>query len=408
MHHQLKKYARLVVETGVNLKENQILVVNAPIECADFAREIASAAYAAGARDVVVSWNDEQLSKIRYVAAPEDVFDEFPEWRKQMYVGYARQGAAFVSIAANDPELLKDVNPDRISRTQKASSTALKEYRDRMMSNQNPWCVVSVPTKAWAKKVFPEETESAAVERLWQAILQTVRVDETRDPVEAWKAHLAKLKKSKDFMNACNFKYLKYKNAMGTDLTVELPEGHLWISGAEYTPDGREFIANMPTEEIFTMPKKTGVNGKIVSSKPFNYHGNLIERFSLTFKDGKVVEYSAEKGREILAKLLETDESAAYLGEVALVPFDSPISNLNILFYNTLFDENASCHLALGKAYPTCLKNGTQMSKAQLAAAGVNDSLIHEDFMIGTEDLSIIGVKHNGEEVVVFEHGNFA
>lgn len=408
MKEQLKKYARLVVETGVNLKENQILVVNAPIECAAFTHEIASAAYAAGARDVVVSWNDEILSKIRFNAAPEEVFDEFPEWKKTMYIGYAREGAAFVSIAASDPELLRDVKADRISRAQKASSTALKEYRERMMSNQNPWCVVSIPTKAWAQKVFPQENEAAAVDRLWAAILQTVRIDASNDPVASWKAHQEKLKKSKDFMNACNFQYLIYKNSLGTNLTIELPKGHIWLSGAEYTPDGREFIANMPTEEVFTMPKKNGVNGKVVSSKPLNFHGNLIENFTLTFEDGKVIEYDAEKGKEILQKLLETDEGAGYLGEVALVPHDSPISNLNILFYNTLFDENASCHLALGKAYPTCIRGGEKMSKEERAKAGVNDSLIHEDFMIGTKDLQIIGVKQNGEEITVFKNGNFA
>lgn len=407
MDKKLEQYARLVVKTGVNIKENQILVINAPIECAAFARMIASAAYAAGARDVIVSWNDEILSKIRFTAAPEEVFDEFPEWRKDLYISYARQGAAFVSIAASDPELLKEVKPDRIARVQKASAMALKEYRERMMSNKNPWCVVSIPTKAWAKKVFPALTEDAAVDQLWDAILKTVRIDGTNDPVKAWQLHQATLEKSKNFMNDCNFKSLMYKNSLGTDLTIELPDGHVWISGAEHTPDGRAFIANMPTEEVFTLPNRNGVNGKVVSSKPLNYHGNLIENFTLTFKEGKVVAYMAEKGQEILQKLLEADDSSSYLGEVALVPHNSPISNLNILFYNTLFDENASCHLALGKAYPTCIKDGDTMSKEQLEKRGVNDSLIHEDFMIGTADLQITGIKQNGEAVVIFKDGNF-
>lgn len=408
MQKKLENYARLIVTTGVNLKEGQLLVINAPIECAPFARQVASAAYAAGAHDVIVSWNDEQLSKIRFDAAPDAVFDEFPAWRKDMYVGYAHQGAAFVSIAASDPELLKEVDPDKVARAQKASSTALKEYRERLMGNQNPWCVVSVPTEAWAKKVFPQETPAVAVEKLWSAILKTVRVDETTDPVAVWKTHQASLEKYKAFMNRQSFQYLKYKNAAGTDLTIELPEDHLWISGADYTPDGRPFVANMPTEEVFSMPKRDGVNGKVVSAKPLNYNGNLIENFSLTFKDGKVVNYQAEKGQEILAKLLEVDEGAAYLGEVALVPHDSPISNLDLLFYNTLFDENASCHLALGKAYPTCIKDGDKRSKAELKQAGVNDSLIHEDFMIGTADLDITGVTREGKEVPVFRNGNFS
>lgn len=405
---KLKKYARLIVETGVNLKKGQTLVVGAPVECAEFARLVASAAYEAGARDVVMNYNDEAFSKIRFMSAPEEVFDEFPEWRKQMMIGYARQGAAFVTIASSDPEILKQADPERIARAQRAGATALKEYRQRLMSNQNAWCIASVPTKAWARKVFAGESEERAVELLWDAILRTVRVDADGDPVAAWKAHQARLKQSKDFLNECNFKYLRYKNSLGTDLTVELPDGHIWLSGAELTPDGREFIANMPTEEVFTMPKKTGVNGTVVSAKPLNYHGNLIEDFTLRFERGKVVEYEAKKGREILQKLLEADENAVYLGEVALVPHDSPISNLNILFYNTLFDENASCHLALGKAYPTCIAGGASMSKEELERAGVNDSLIHEDFMIGTKDLEIVGVKQDGEEIVVFQQGNFA
>lgn len=405
---KLKKYARLIVETGVNLKKGQTLVVGAPVECAEFARLVASAAYKAGARDVVMNYNDEAFSKIRFMSAPEEVFDEFPEWRKQMMIGYARQGAAFVTIASSDPEILKQADPERIARAQRAGATALKEYRQRLMSNQNAWCIASVPTKAWARKVFAGESEERAVELLWDAILRTVRVDADGDPVAAWKAHQARLKQSKDFLNECNFKYLRYKNSLGTDLTVELPDGHIWLSGAELTPDGREFIANMPTEEVFTMPKKTGVNGTAVSAKPLNYHGNLIEDFTLRFERGKVVEYEAKKGREILQKLLEADENAVYLGEVALVPHDSPISNLNILFYNTLFDENASCHLALGKAYPTCIAGGASMSKEELERAGVNDSLIHEDFMIGTKDLEIVGVKQDGEEIVVFQQGNFA
>ncbi len=407
MEQKLEKYARLVVKTGVNIQKDQILVVNSPIECADFARKIAKEAYAAGAKDVVVSWNDEKLSKIRFTDAPDKVFDEFPNWRKEMYLGYAKEGAAFVSIAASDPEILKDVNPDRIARMQKVSGNALKEYRERMMNNKNTWCVVSIPTVSWAKKIFPQLSEAEAVARLWDAILETVRVGDG-DPIAAWQSHLKTLTKSKELMNEYNFTRLHYKNALGTDLTVELPKGHIWLSGAEFTPDGREFVANMPTEEVFTLPKKHGVNGTVVSSKPLNYHGNLIEDFKLTFKDGKVIEYSAKKGQSILEKLLTADESAAYLGEVALVPHDSPISNLNILFYNTLFDENASCHLAFGKAYPVCIEGGDKMDESALEAAEVNDSLIHEDFMIGTADLEITGITQDGKEVAVFKNGNFA
>ena len=275
------------------------------------------------------------------------------------------------------------------------------------MSNRNTWCVVSVPTRGWATKVFPEDTEEAAIEKLWQAIFQTVRIGEDVDTVAQWRQHTEFLQKAAAFLNAQKFVKLHYKNAIGTDLTVELPEGHIWSGGAEKSELGTAFVANMPTEEVFSLPKRDGVNGTVVASKPLNYNGNLIEGFKLVFKDGKVVDYSAEKGGEILKGLLETDAGASYLGEVALVPFDSPISQSGILFYNTLFDENASCHLALGKAYPTCIEGGEHMDSVTLLQHGVNDSLVHEDFMVGTQDLEIIGTTADGREIRIFEQGNF-
>lgn len=403
----LEKYARLIVKTGLNLQNGQLLVIVSPIECAYFTRMIAEMAYQEGAKDVIVSWKDELLAKIRFLHAPETVFDEFPEWQKEFFLSYVRQGAAFLSIHASDPELLKDVNPERVAKSQKASNTALKEYRERLMSNKNVWSVVSIPTSSWSRKVFPHLSEKDAVEKLWKTIFKTVRVD-TEDPVVAWEKHLVHLKQRLDFLNSSQFKYLHYKNAIGTDLKIELPENHIWLGGSEYTPEGIEFIANMPTEEVFTLPKKTGVNGTVVSSKPLHYNGNLIENFSLTFEAGQIMDFRAEKGYAILEKLIGTDEGSRYLGEVALVPYDSPISNSNILFFNTLFDENASCHLALGKAYPVCIKNGENMSKEELAASGVNDSLVHEDFMLGTKDLEIVGVTAAGDEIPVFKKGNFA
>lgn len=403
----LEKYARLIVKTGINLEKNQTLVINSPIESAPFSRALAETAYKEGARDVVIVWRDELFTKIRYTHAPEEVFSEYPDWQKELYMTYVRQGAAFVSIAASDPELLKDIEPGRIAKAQKAGSTALREYRERLMSNQNTWCVVSVPTAAWAKKVFPDLSEEAAIARLWELICQVVRVD-TPDPVAAWNSHKQNLQQRLDFLNGHNFKTLHYKNSLGTDLTVELPEGHIWLGGSEHTPAGREFIANMPTEEVFTLPQRTGVNGKVVSSKPLNYNGNLIDGFMLTFTDGKIVDFTAKTGYESLKHLLETDEGASYLGEVALVPFDSPISNANILFYNTLFDENTSCHLAFGKAYPVCLANSENYTAEELAQKGVNDSLVHEDFMLGTADLEILGTTRQGQQIPVFKNGNFA
>jgi aminopeptidase len=403
----LEKYARLIVKTGINLQKDQLLIIRSPIECAGVSRRIAEIAYKEGAKDVVMLWQDELMAKIRFLHAPDAVFDNIPDWQKEFFVGYARQGAAFLTISASDPELMKEVEPERMARAQKASSTALKEFRDRLMSNQNTWCVVSVPTAAWAKKVFPAVPEEEAIEKLWDAIFKSVRADQA-DPVAAWDLHKNNLQRSMDFMNSYQFKTLHYKNSLGTDLTIELPEGHQWIAGSEHTPAGIEFIANMPTEEVFTLPAKKGVNGKVVSSMPLNYNGNLIENFSLTFKDGRIVDYTAEAGFEALKNLVEADEGSHYLGEVALVPYDSPISNSKILFYNTLFDENASCHLAIGKAYPVCLKDGDSLSAAELEAAGVNESLVHEDFMIGTADLEIIGTTKDGQQVPVFVKGNFA
>lgn len=401
-----KKYASLIVKEGINIQKNQILVINSPIECAEFTREISEIAYKEGAKDVVVVWNDELLAKIKYLNAPEEVFEEFPNWRKELFVSYAKDGAAFLSISASDPELMKEVKPERLMKANKAGSIALKDYRERLMSDKNVWCVVSVPTKAWSKKVFPNSNDKEAVEKLWSAIFNAVRAD-VDDPVASWEVHKNNLKKSMNFLNENNFKYLQYKNSLGTDLKIELPKNHLWLGGSSYTPENVEFIANIPTEEVFTLPKKTGVNGIVVSSKPLNYRGNLIEDFSITFKEGKIVDFTAKKGYESLKSLIDTDEGSKYLGEIALVPYDSPISNSNILFYNTLFDENASCHLAIGEAYPVCIKNGENMTKEELKSAGVNYSIEHVDFMIGTSDLSIIGTRENGEEVTVFNNGNF-
>lgn len=404
----LQKYAHLIVKMGINIQKNQILVITTPIECAEIARVVAEIAYKEGARDVVMNWIDEKFLKIRYKNAPEEIFEEYPDWKKEFFVSYVRKGAAFLSISAEDPEIMKDVKPEIIAKASKTTRTAIKEYYDKLMSNKNQWCVISVPTKAWAKKIFPEAlTEEAAVDKLWEAIFKVVRASE-ENPVKAWELHKANLKKSLEFLNNNKFKYLIYKNSIGTDLKIQLPEKHQWLGGAEYTTEGVEFVANIPTEEVFTLPIKDRVDGKVVSSRPLIYNGNLIDNFTLTFKAGKIVDFTAEKGYEVLKSIIETDEGSCYLGEVALVPYNSPISNSNILFYNTLFDENAACHLAIGKAYSVCIKDSENLSEEQLEKLGVNESLVHEDFMIGTEDLNIIGVTEDGKEITIFNNGNFA
>lgn len=401
------EYAELIVKTGVNIRPDQLVVINVGVENTDFARRLAKAAYQAGAHDVTIVWHDEQFSLLRYQSVRPEVLSEFPEWRRMLYLDNAEEGAAFISVVSENPEIFNTVDPKRLMLAQQAAGAALKEYRERVMANKNSWCVVSVPSAAWAECVFPELSEKRAVQALWKKILAAVRVKGDGKAVERWKGHTEFLSRAAKFMNDSNFAALHYTNSLGTDLTVKLPEGHIWAGGAEYTQSGTEFVANMPTEEVYTVPRLDGVDGVVYASKPLVYNGNLIKNFSVRFKDGEVTDFAAEEGRELLRELLSTDAGSCRLGEVALVPYDSPISQSGILFYNTLFDENASCHLAFGKAYPTCLAGGTELSAEELEKKGVNDSLVHEDFMIGTRDLKIDGIKQNGKRIPVFRKGNF-
>jgi aminopeptidase len=274
------------------------------------------------------------------------------------------------------------------------------------MRSEFPWCVVSVPSVAWAKKVFPESSEETAIEKLWDAIFDATRVSGDGNAVKRWEEHSANLNRRVEILRKHNFVKIIYKNSLGTDLTVELPEKHTWIGGGE-VKNGLAYIANIPTEEIFTLPKKNGVNGTICSSIPLSLDGNLVKDIKFTVKDGKIIDATASEGLETLIKKLDVDEGARYFGEVALVPHKSPISDTGILFYNTLFDENASCHFAFGKGYPA-FADAETVPEAELAARGMNDSCIHIDFMVGTPDLAITGVTHDGKEIPVFVDGNFA
>lgn len=403
----LKKYAMLAVNTGVNIKKDNILVITSPIETAEFARLIAKEAYNFGAKEVIVHYSDQQLTKIKLENSSLETISDYPSWMAEGYNYYARQGACFISIAASDPDGLKGVSVEKIGESQKARTTALKEYYDNSMSNKCRWCVLSVPTLSWAKKVFPNLSDEKALESLWDVIFKTVRVD-TKDPIKAWENHNAYLEEKIKFMNENNFKSVHLKSSNGTDLNIELPEGHIWAGGSEEDVKGIPFNANMPTEEIFTLPKKTGVNGIVYSSKPLSYGGNLIDNFSITFKDGRAKDFTAETGYDILKQMLESDEGAKYLGEVAFVPYNSPISNSKLIFFNTLFDENAACHLAFGRAYESCVKNADKYSEEELERMGVNNSVIHVDFMIGTSDLEITGINKNGETIKIFSNGNWA
>lgn len=403
----LRNYAELAVKIGVNLQKNQTLVINASVESKDFVRIIAEIAYKNGARNVHVEYNDEVLTRITYLNAQNDeIFNEFPKHKAAALEDYAKSDAAFLSIVSSDPEILKGVNPSKIAASARARSIALKDYYKYIMNSDVSWCVISIPSEGWASKIFPDLSVDDAVKKLWKIIFSIVRVD-NGNVVSAWKKHLESLQKKVDYLNKNRFKTLHYKSTV-TDLTIDLPDDHIWSGGGEYNSKGTYFVANIPTEEVFTLPLKTGVNGKVSNTKPLNYGGNVIDKFTLTFKDGKIVDFTAEEGYEYLSKLIETDDGSHYLGEVALVPYKSPISNSKIIFYNTLFDENASCHLAIGKAYPICIKDGTKMSEEELLQNGVNYSLTHEDFMIGSNDLDIIGTTIDGNEIKIFKSGNWA
>ena len=407
MQEKLREYARLLVRVGLNVQKGQNLVISAPVECADFARLCAAEAYDAGCREVIMNWHDDALTRMKYLRADDAIFDEVALWRRHFFNDYALEGTAYLAISASDPENLKGVDPRRLVRSQQASGKALKDFDRLQMCGGFPWCIASIPIPSWAKRVFPGVSEEEAMEKLWDAIFASVRISGDGKAVEKWQAHLDTLHERLEKMNALNFKSLHYTNSLGTDLTVELPEGHIWEAGDDVTLAGRSYIANIPTEELFTSPLKTGVNGVVYSALPLAHDGNIIDKFHFVVKDGKIVEAHAEQGEETLKAAISVDEGASYFGEVALVPYDSPISNQKILFYNTLFDENAACHIAFGEAYP-CLKGGQQMTKDELKARGLNDSITHVDFMVGTPDLSIVGTTHDGREIPVFVNGNFA
>ncbi|QKS72876.1 aminopeptidase [Paenalkalicoccus suaedae] len=401
---KLDKYAELAVKVGVNVQKGQTLVVNAPIESADFVRHVAKHAYAVGAKTVHVEWNDDKLTRIRYDEAPMESFEEFPMWKASGMEEMAENGAAFMTIKSTDPDLLSGVDGKRIATANKVSGKAMNGFRRYIQSDKVSWLVISTPSEAWANKVFPDSDN--AIEKLWDAMFEATRIN-LEDPIAAWQEHDEVLRSKARELTEKKYQKLHY-TAKGTDLTIELPKTHIWVGGGGPNKDGVQFIANMPTEEVFTAAKADGVNGTVSNTKPLNYGGNTIDGFTLTFKDGKVVDFTAEKGEETLKHLLDTDEGARRIGEVALVPHSSPISQSNILFYNTLYDENASNHLALGSAYPTNIENGASMSEAELQAAGINTSITHVDFMMGAADMNIDGVKADGTTEAIFRNGEWA
>lgn len=402
----LEKYAELAVKVGVNIQKGQTLVVNTALDSAEFVRLVVKKAYEAGAYNVVVNWSDDTVSRTKYDLAPDEAFLEYPTWRAKEIEELAENGAAFMSVVSSSPDLLKGVHPERISNFQKAAGKALHTYRKYVQSDKVSWTVIAAPSQAWAEKVFPENSGEASVQKLWEAIFKATRVD-LENPVEAWKKHDETLHEKVNYLNGKRYKKLHYR-APGTDLTIELPKMHLWCGAGSVNEKGHEFMANMPTEEVFTVPHKNGVNGTVSSTKPLSYGGNLIDNFTITFENGRIVDVKAEEGEEILRQLVETDEGSHYLGEVALVPHNSPISQSNVLFYNTLFDENASNHLAIGSAYAFCIEGGKKMSSEELSENGLNESITHVDFMIGSNAMDIDGITEDGKVEPVFRNGDWA
>ena len=404
----LKQYAEFAVKVGVNPQKGQTMLISCSVESAPFARLCAQAAFEAGARDVVMKYTDEQIARIRMENASVETLEDVKPYILRSYLDYAESegGACILNIHDSDPEVFKGLDAQKIARANKARREALAAWRDYTMKDKVQWSIVAIPGPAWAKKVFPGDEN--AEEKLWQAILETVRVSEDNDPMAEWEAHDAELKAHCEKLNALDLDHLHYQAPNGTDFKCWLIPGAQWHGGGDTLPDGTFFDPNMPTEEVFTSPMRGRCEGTLVSTMPLSYQGNLIDKFSVTFENGRVVSCQAEQGQALLERMVAMDEGAAMLGELALVPVESPIYQQGILFYNTLFDENAACHVALGRGFNEVIPGFDTMSGEELKAKGINDSIIHVDFMIGCRGLSITGVTRDGREVPIFRNGTWA
>ncbi len=403
----MEKLAELVVRKGVNVQKGQPVIINAFLQDADFVRRVARQAYEAGARYVSVEWRDTDLTRMAYQYGTPETLSEIPQWQYDKTKYQHEGGACYISIASEKPGAMADVDGEKMAIANRAYFEKMGDLMSYTMNNEGQWCVIGLPSAGWAASVFPDLDGEEALQKLGDAIFAVTRVTADNDPVAEWERHDAEMTEHAEKLNRYAFRKLHFVSETGTDLTVELVRDHIWVGGGCTTPEGVRFIPNMPTEECFCMPMKTGTDGKVVASKPLSYRGKIIEDFWLRFEKGRAVEFDAAKGKDVLEQLLNFDEGSAYLGEVALVPFDSPVSRSGVLFQNTLYDENAACHLALGRPYPENLKGGNTMDPAALEAHGANTSMQHEDFMFGTRGMCIDGILEDGTEVPVFRDGNF-
>jgi aminopeptidase len=404
---KLAKYAELIVKVGLNLQPGQrLFIVAFSLDVAPLVRQVVKSAYLNESRLVSVRWIDEQLDKTRYQYAPRDSFEEFPAWSTDATLQCIERGDAFLQIAGLNPELLKDQDPELLAIAARTLAKHVKPIGDHQGNNSVQWSVVCPPTPGWATKVFPKDTPKDAEQRLWDAVFKACRLDEP-DPAIFWQQQVDNLGKRAKYLTQKQYAALIFKGP-GTNLTIGLPDGHIWGGGSSKTPSGISFVPNLPTEEVFTLPHKDKIEGIVTATKPLSYQGSLIENFSLTFSEGKVVNFSAEKGEETLRNLLKTDENSKSLGEVALIPHQTPISQLGFTFLNTLYDENASNHLALGNAFRFTLEGGVTMSDEEFEQAGGNDSLIHVDFMFGSGEMDVDGLMDDGEAEPVMRAGEWA
>lgn len=406
MNHEIyQKYADLAVKYGVNLQKGQDVNIVSSTKAAEFAEYIVKSAYSFGARRVSVQFTNETITKLKYLNESEEDLSSVLNWEEEKAKYQSETLPCKIYISDEDPDAFKGVDPQKMANVGAARYKVLKPYRDKE-DNNDQWTIIAIPSAAWAKSIFPDLEENEAINKLWKAIIQCTRLE--GDVLNNWDQHVAYLEEKATKLNELNLDYLVYKSSNGTDLSIKLQPNHQWLSASETNKKGISFIANMPTEEVFTMPKRDGVNGVVYSTKPLSLKGNLIEDFKITFKDGKAIEVEAKKGLEVLESMLNMDESSRYLGEVALVPYNSPINETGLLFNNTLFDENACCHLAFGAAFKNNIKGYENMSEEDFKAVDYNDSCNHVDFMIGAQDLEIVGYDFEGNAYKIFENGIWA
>lgn len=401
----LRSYAKLIACAGVNIEKGQEVIILAGLDQPEFVKMVVEECYRAGAGKVTVDWTYQPLEKLHVRHQSVRTLSHVEKWEEEKFQHYIDALPCRIYLDSDDPDGLKDVNIQKMAKGRQGRYKVLKPYRDQL-EGKYQWCIAAVPGKAWAKKVFPQLSPAQAVEKLWEAILSCSRV--TEDPMQAWAEHNADLAARCEYLNALGIQELRYRAANGTDFTVGMIPQAVWRGGSETSLTGHTFNPNIPSEEVFISPMKGKAEGIVYSSMPLSYEGQLIEHFSVRFEGGKVVEVKAEKGEELLRQMVSMDEGAAYLGECALVPYDSPIRNSGVLFYNTLFDENAACHLALGRGFIDSIENYGDYTLQEMAGMGVNESMIHVDFMIGTQDLSIDAVDRDGKIVPVFRNGNWA